>query len=59
MRRKNLSEEEVSKMKEQEAQGMSRSDISRYHGCTAACVTRKLGARRPYRGLRKPETQTQ
>jgi DNA invertase Pin-like site-specific DNA recombinase len=59
MRRKNLNEEEVSKMKEQEGQGMPRAEIARFHGCTAACVTRKLGAKRPYRQLRRQEAQPQ
>lgn len=59
MRRKNISEDEVSKMKELEAQGLSRSEIAERMQCQPACVTRKLGARRPYRQLRREEPQPQ
>jgi hypothetical protein len=51
-RRTNLTDEDVSKMRELEAAGKSRKEISMAMNVDPASVTRKLGAVRAYRGAR-------
>ena len=53
-RRKNLTAEDVDQMRALEAEGKSRKQIANSLNCTPACVTRKLGAVRPYRFARRP-----
>ena len=51
-RRKDLTKDEVKLMQEMEAQGKSRKEIAFALGCAKSVVTRRLGAVRPYKGLR-------
>lgn len=51
-RRSNLTDEDVNRMRELEAQGKSRKEIGMEMNCDPASVTRKLGAVRQYRGAR-------
>lgn len=58
-RRANLTAEEIEQMRKAETEGKTRSQIAADLNVTPAAVTRRLGAVRPYRGLRKPEPQPQ
>jgi ribosomal protein S13 len=51
-RRTNLTDEDVNKMRELEAAGKSRKEISMEMNVDPASVTRKLGSVRAYRGAR-------
>lgn len=58
-RRANLTSAELESMKAQDAAGVPRSTIAANHNVTPAAVTRRLGAVRPYRGLRLVERSPQ
>jgi hypothetical protein len=58
-RRANLTPEEIESMRRAEAAGTPRSKIAADHSVTPAAVTRRLGAVRPYRHLRRPEETPQ
>lgn len=48
-RRANLTDEEQQRMVQLESEGKTRTEISVEMKCTPACVTRRLGAKRPYK----------
>ena len=58
-RRANLTPEELEQMRAEELAGTPRSQIAKNHNVTPAAVTRRLGAVRPYRGLRLVEKEPQ
>ena len=54
-RRKNLTDEELSKMKQLESEGKTRLEIAAEMQCTPSCVTRRLGTIRPHKKIEEPQ----